>query len=84
MMKTKIKLNEVKQKIAVKARKIGKNTEEFVSDHAEGIFYGILMGGLAITYGQSIKYMHLLNKAAKNGDFIINSSINLGRLLSPL
>lgn len=69
MMKTKIKLNEVKQKMAVKARAIGENTKEFVSDHMEGIFYTVLMGGLAITYGQSIKYMHLLNKAAKNGNF---------------
>ena len=45
------------------------NAKSFVDDHSEGIMYTIIYGGSAIIFGQTIHYMHLLNKAAKNGRF---------------
>ena len=47
--------------------------KDFVEDHSEGICLTILYGGCAILFGQSIRYMHLLNKHAKNGQFFVGS-----------
>ena len=59
------------QKVSVKDRIAGfvDNAKDFIEDHEEGIFMTIIGGGCAIIIGQSIHYMHLLNKAAKNGKF---------------
>ena len=59
------------QKISMKDR-IGaavENAKDFIEDHNEGICLTILYGGMAILFGQSIHYMHLLNKNAKKGNF---------------
>ena len=59
------------QKVSVKDRIAGfvDNAKDFMEEHAEGICMSIYLGGSAIIFGQSIRYMHLLNKAAKNGKF---------------
>ena len=43
--------------------------EEFLDDHGTAILYTIVFGGAAIIYGQSIRYLHYLNKFAKKGIF---------------
>ena len=62
---------EMEQKIRMKDRitSVLENTKDFVEDHAEAIAYTIYLGGTAIIFGQSIRYMHLLNKSAKKGIF---------------
>lgn len=42
---------------------------EFIGDHSEEIFYGVVIGACAVVYGQTIRYMHYLNRDAKKGIF---------------
>ena len=44
---------------------------EFVEDHTEGILMTAFTVPSVIMFGQTIRYMHLLNKAAKKGNFFI-------------
>lgn len=63
-------IEQIEQKdVKNRVRSVLKNAKEFVDDHNEGIMYTIVYGGSAILFGQSIRYMHLLNKAAKKGQF---------------
>jgi len=59
------------QKIRMKDRiaSVLENAKDFVADHTAEIAYGIYLGGTAIIFGQSIRYMHLLNKSAAKGIF---------------
>ena len=59
------------QKIRMRNRIVSvlENAKNFVVDHTAEITYGIYLGGTAIIFGQSIRYMHLLNKSAKKGIF---------------
>ena len=59
------------QKIRMKDRiaSVLENAKDFVVDHTAEIAYGLYLGGTAIIFGQSIRYMHLLNKNAKKGIF---------------
>ena len=50
-------------------RKTTENIVEFVEDHAEGILLTAVAAPMVIMFGQTIRYMHLLNKAAKKGNF---------------
>lgn len=61
----------MEQKIRVKDRIVSvlENAKDFVVDHTAEIAYGLYLGGTAIIFGQSIRYMHLLNKSAKRGIF---------------
>jgi hypothetical protein len=63
------KIDENKEDVKYRVRSVLENAKEFVDDHSEGIMYTIIYGGSAILFGQSIRYMHLLNKAAKKGQF---------------
>lgn len=62
---------EQAQKICMRDRigAVVRKVEDFVEDHSEGIYMTILYGGTAIVFGQSIRYMHLLNKSAAKGIF---------------
>lgn len=62
---------EMEQKIHMRDRiaSVLENAKDFVVDHTAEIAYGIYLGGTAIIFGQSIRYMHLLNKSAKKGIF---------------
>lgn len=62
---------EMEQKIRMKDRiaSVLENAKDFLADHTAEIAYGIYLGGTAIIFGQSIRYMHLLNKSAKKGIF---------------
>lgn len=62
---------EMEQKIRMKDRiaSVLENAKDFVADHTAEIAYGIYLGGMAIIFGQSIRYMHLLNKSAAKGIF---------------
>lgn len=62
---------KMEQKIRMKDRitSVLENAKDFVEDYAEAIAYTIFLGGTAIIFGQSIRYMHLLNKSAKKGIF---------------
>ena len=62
-------IDENKENAKYRVRSVLENAKEFVDDHSEGIMYTIIYGGSAIIFGQSIRYMHLLNKAAKDGRF---------------
>ena len=71
----KIELEEEKYEsraeyIKAKVKQIAENVEDFMEDHGSSVFYVGICAGAAIIYGQSIRYMHLLNKAAKNGYFM--------------
>lgn len=68
-MKIMNKLNNVKAEAVEKAKVFGQKAKDAFEDHPDEVLFGVLMGGLVITYGQSIRYMHLLNKQAKNGTF---------------
>ena len=59
------------QKICMRDRiaSVLENAKDFVADHTAEIAYGIYLGGTAIVFGQSIRYMHYLNKSAKKGIF---------------
>lgn len=59
------------QKIGMKERiaDVLENVSDFVKDHSDDIYMTILYGGTAVLFGQSIRYMHLLNKNAKKGNF---------------
>lgn len=61
----------MEQKISMKNRicSVLENAKDFVEDHTAEIAYGIYLGGMAIIFGQSIRYMHLLNKNAAKGIF---------------
>lgn len=61
----------MEQKIRMRDRiaSVLDNVKDFVEDHTAEIAYGIYLGGTAIIFGQSIRYMHLLNKSAKRGIF---------------
>ncbi len=63
------KLSNIKEKAVEKVKGLGKKAKDAFDDHPEEILYGLIAGGLVITYGQSIRYMHLLNKSAKQGTF---------------
>ena len=65
----KINFDELKKKVCEKAKVVGEKTKDVIEEHGNEIMYGVLIGGLVITYGQSINYMRLLNKAAKQGNF---------------
>ena len=69
-LKQNIQLN--KENVKYRVRSAVESAKDFVSDHSEGILYTIVYGGSAIIFGQSIHYMHLLNKAAKRGQFYGN------------
>lgn len=58
---------EVKTKTWI--RRTVENVTEFVEDHAEGILLTAVTAPMVILYGQAIKYMYYLNKAAKKGQF---------------
>lgn len=62
---------EVEEKAEEKSwiRKTTENIVEFVEDHAEGILLTAVTAPMVIMFGQTIRYMHLLNKAAKKGNF---------------
>lgn len=62
---------EIEEKVEEKTwiRKTTENIVEFVEDHAEGILLTAVTAPMAIMFGQTIRYMHLLNKAAKRGEF---------------
>lgn len=62
---------ETEQKMTVKDRiaSVLETTKDFVEDHSEGILYTIFYGGLTVLFGQTIHYMHLLNKHARKGQF---------------
>ena len=62
---------ETKQKVCMKDRiaSVLENAKDFAADHTAEIAYGIYLGGMAIIFGQSIRYMHLLNKNAAKGIF---------------
>ena len=71
-MKKTLKLKQInikKEDVMDRVRSAVDGAKDFVSDHSEGILYTIVYGGSAIIFGQSIHYMHLLNKAAKRGQF---------------
>ena len=59
------------QKICMRDRiaSVLDNAKDFVVDHTAEIAYGLYLGGTAIIFGQSIRYMHLLNKSAAKGIF---------------
>ena len=61
----------VEQKVCMRDRigSVLENAKDFVEDHVEAIAYTIYLGGCAIIFGQSIRYMHLLNKSAAKGIF---------------
>ena len=61
----------MEQKVSMKNRiaSVMENAKDFVEDHTAEIAYGIYLGGTAIIFGQSIRYMHLLNKSAAKGIF---------------
>lgn len=63
--------HETEQKMIVKDRiaSVLETTKDFVEDHSEGIFCTIVYGGLTVLFGQTIHYMHLLNKHARKGQF---------------
>jgi len=62
---------EIEEKVEEKTwiRKTTENIVEFVEDHAEGILLTAVTAPMVIMFGQTIRYMHLLNKAAKKGNF---------------
>ena len=62
---------EMEQKICMRDRIVSvlENAKDFVGDHTAEIAYGLYLGGMAIIFGQSIRYMHLLNKNAAKGIF---------------
>lgn len=62
---------EIEEKVEEKTwiRKTADNIVEFVEDHAEGILLTAVTAPMVIMFGQTIRYMHLLNKAAKRGEF---------------
>jgi len=62
---------EIEEKVEEKTwiRKTADSIVEFVEDHAEGILLTAITAPMVIMFGQSIRYMHLLNKAAKKGNF---------------
>lgn len=62
---------EVEEKVERKTwiRQATDTVMEFMGDHAEGILLGTITISSTILFGQSIRYMHLLNKAAKKGNF---------------
>lgn len=61
----------MEQKVSMRDRiaSVMENAKDFVEDHTAEIAYGIYLGGTAIIFGQSIRYMHLLNKSAAKGIF---------------
>lgn len=61
----------MEQKVSIRDRiaSVLDNVKDFVEDHTAEIAYGIYLGGTAIIFGQSIRYMHLLNKSAAKGIF---------------
>ena len=63
---------EIEEKAEEKTwiRKTADNIVEFVEDHAEGILLTAVTAPMVIMFGQTIRYMHLLNKAAKRGEFL--------------
>ena len=62
---------EVEEKVEEKSwiRKTTENIMESIEDHAEGILLMAVTAPMVIMFGQTIRYMHLLNKAAKKGNF---------------
>ena len=62
---------EIEEKVEEKSwiRKTTENIVEFVEDHAEGILLAAVTAPMVIMFGQTIRYMHLLNKAVKKGYF---------------
>lgn len=62
---------EMEQKICTRNRiaSVLENAKDFVDDHMEGIIMGVYLGGCAIIFGQSIRYMHYVNRYAKKGIF---------------
>ena len=62
---------KMEQKYGIKDRiaSVLDNVKDFVEDHTAEIAYGIYLGGTVLVFGQSIRYMHYLNKAAKRGIF---------------
>ena len=62
---------KVEQKVCMRDRigSVLENVKDFVVDHTAEIAYGLYLGGTAIIFGQSIRYMHLLNKSAAKGIF---------------
>lgn len=62
---------EIERKMTMKERVLSAldTAKDFVDDHAEAIAYVIYLGGSAIIFGESIRYMHLLNRNAKKGIF---------------
>ena len=63
------KIDENKEDVKYRIRSAAEVAKDFIEDHNEGICLTILYGGIAVLFGQSIRYMHLLNKAAKSGRF---------------
>lgn len=61
----------MEQKVSMRDRiaSVLENVKDFVEDHTAEIACGIYLGGTAIIFGQSIRYMHLLNKSAAKGIF---------------
>lgn len=62
---------KMEQKVSMRDRiaSVLDNVKDFVEDHTAEIACGIYLGGTAIIFGQSIRYMHLLNKNAAKGIF---------------
>lgn len=62
---------KMEQKVSMRDRiaSVLDNVKDFVEDHTAEIACGIYLGGTAIIFGQSIRYMHLLNKSAAKGIF---------------
>lgn len=61
----------MEQKVSMRDRiaSVLDNVKDFVEDHTAEIAYTIYLGGTAIIFGQSIRYMHLLNKSTAKGIF---------------
>ena len=65
------KFKDFCEKVGVRERSTAfvEKAEEFIEDHGTGILYTLICGGAVVIYGQTIRYMHYVNKFAKHGIF---------------
>lgn len=69
MKKINIDFAGMKDAVCEKVKTGCETVVSYVKDNPEQLFWGVMIAGLSVSYGQSIRYMHMLNKTAKNGTF---------------
>lgn len=70
MKNFKLNLRSARYAVCEKAQNASAAVMEYLDEHGAGVMYTVLIGGLVVILAQDMKYMRMLNSAAKKGDFL--------------